>query len=83
MATLTAVPTTGGQRRHWRDYSPAQRRAIIAAGALQTTLAVSAWWDLAHRPAEQLTGPKPFWACMIGVNFVGPVAYFFLGRKRP
>jgi len=32
------------------------------------------------RPAERVTGRKAVWALVIGINFVGPIAYFIRGR---
>jgi len=68
-------------RKRWNDYSTGQRRAIGALGACQLALAVAAWIDLARRPADRVAGPKPWWAVVIAVNFVGPIAYFCWGRK--
>ncbi|WP_410622889.1 PLD nuclease N-terminal domain-containing protein [Amycolatopsis sp. cmx-8-4] len=69
--------------RKWRDLPWSQRTAIAAAGAVQTVLAASAWWDLARRPADRVRGPKWSWACVIAVNFIGPIAYFTAGRVPP
>jgi hypothetical protein len=49
--------------------------------AVQVSLAVSAWSDLAQRPAEQVNGPKRRWMAIIAVNFIGPVLYFTRGRR--
>jgi hypothetical protein len=69
--------------RKWRDLPSSQRTAIAAAGAVQTALAASAWWDLARRPGDQVRGPKWSWACVIAVNSIGPIAYFAAGRIPP
>jgi hypothetical protein len=53
----------------------------MALVAVQVSLAVSAWTDLAGRPADQVNGSKRRWALVIGVNFVGPVLYFLRGRR--
>jgi hypothetical protein len=66
----------------WSDLSESQQRAIVGAAIVQISLAIAAWWDLAHRPASGVRGPKRLWAVAILVNFVGPVAYFFGGRRR-
>lgn len=70
-------------RRRWSEMSPGQRAAVAGAAAVQIGLAVTAWVDLARRPAPQVRGPKPVWAVVIAVNFVGPVAYFIAGRCAP
>lgn len=64
----------------WRDLSPRRRARIRLAASVQLLLAASAWWDLAHRPADRVRGPKWLWALVIAVNFVGPVLYFTRGR---
>lgn len=38
--------------------------------------------DLARRPPELVRGPKALWAVLCLVNFIGPVLYFVLGRRR-
>ncbi|HEX6517598.1 MAG TPA: PLDc N-terminal domain-containing protein [Nocardioidaceae bacterium] len=69
-------------RRRWADLSTTQRVALGLLAALQVSLAVSAWTDLARRPAAQVNGDKARWAAAIGVNFVGPLAYFRWGRRQ-
>ena len=49
--------------------------------SVQVSLAVSAWADLARRPAEQINGPRTRWAAVIAVNFIGPILYFLRGRR--
>lgn len=67
-------------RRRWKDLTPRQKFAVRLAGAVQLSLALAAWFDLARRPARQVRGPKGVWAVAIGLNFVGPPAYFRWGR---
>jgi hypothetical protein len=67
-------------KKKWRDLEPGQRRAMIAGGTVQAALAVSAWYDLSHRPRELVNGPKLLWALVIAINLVGPIAYFRFGR---
>ncbi|MBP2328769.1 hypothetical protein JOF56_009154 [Kibdelosporangium banguiense] len=69
--------------KKWRDLEPRQRRTIVATGAVQVGLAVSAWYDLSRRPQELVNGPKLLWALVIAINFVGPSAYFRFGRHQP
>jgi hypothetical protein len=51
--------------------------------AVQVSLAVSAWTDLAGRPAEHVNGSKRRWAAIIAINFIGPMLYFTRGRRSP
>ena len=69
-------------RKRWSDLSDGQKTAILVMASVQISLAATAWVDLARRPAEQVRGPKAAWAVGIAVNFVGPLAYFTLGRRR-
>jgi hypothetical protein len=70
------------RRRRWADLTPRQRTATVLLGSVQLTLAAWAWTDLARRPAARVNGPKPLWAAVIAVNFVGPLAYLRWGRQR-
>jgi len=67
--------------RQWSDLSRTQQRALMVAVAVQFTLAAAAWADLATRPADRVNGRKSVWAAIVGVNFVGPIAYFLRGRR--
>ncbi|HVV29846.1 MAG TPA: PLD nuclease N-terminal domain-containing protein [Mycobacteriales bacterium] len=67
--------------KKWSELSGPAKANIIVAGAVQLALAATAWWDLSRRPADDVHGPKLAWALVIGINFVGPVAYLRLGRK--
>ena len=68
--------------RRWADLSPGQRAGVVALGAVQVSLAIAAWTDLARRPARTVNGPKPVWAVVIAVNTIGPLAWFRWGRRR-
>jgi hypothetical protein len=68
--------------RRWADLSPGQRAGVVALGAVQVSLAIAAWTDLARRPARTVNGRKPVWAVVIAVNTVGPLAWFRWGRRR-
>jgi hypothetical protein len=65
----------------WSELTTAQRRGVLALGAVEVALAGAAWTDLVRRPAETVNGRKSWWALAIAVNFVGPLAYFRWGRK--
>ena len=67
--------------RHWKDLTAGQRRWVVIMAIIQFTLAGFAWTDLALRPAEVVNGPKRLWACLIAVNFIGPIAYLRWGRR--
>jgi hypothetical protein len=82
-ARQTGEPSRVRQRRRWEDLSTRQRRSIVVAGVVQVLLAAAALLDLRRRPSEQVRGPKRLWAAAAAlVNFVGPLAYFLVGRRR-
>jgi hypothetical protein len=68
--------------KRWSDLTPRQQAGGIISAAIQLALAAAAWTDLAKRPAEDVNGPKPMWAVIILVNFIGPLSYFVFGRRR-
>lgn len=69
--------------QRWDDLAPSRKVLVMLLVSLQVSLAVSAWTDLAQRPADQVNGPKRRWAAIIAVNFVGPLLYFWRGRRDP
>jgi len=40
------------------------------------------WWDLRGRAPEQVRGSKRLWQFASGVNTLGSLLYFTLGRKH-
>lgn len=69
------------QKKSWSDLSETQRRAVVAAGVVETVFTVVALRDLRRRPAAEVRGPKPLWAAACFVQPVGPLAYLTLGRR--
>lgn len=67
--------------RRWDDLSSRQKAAVLVLGIVQVSLAVAAWADLARRPTDQVNGPKPAWAAIIAINWIGPIVYFRRGRR--
>ena len=57
---------------------------ILAGAAVQLVLQAATLWDLRQRSADELWGSKRWWTAAAFVNFLGPAAYFAVGRrKRP
>ena len=55
--------------------------ALIAALAVvEFSLLIAAWVVLFRTPAARLTLPKWVWALICLVQFVGPIAFFAVGR---
>ena len=67
--------------RSWSELTERQQPAILVGVSVQLSLAATAWADLAKRPPALVNGRKGVWAAIIGVNFLGPIAYFVLGRR--
>jgi hypothetical protein len=72
-----------GRRQRWHELAPRERGAIVLLGAVQAALLAAALRDAIRRPAGELTAPKPVWVAACFVNFLGPIAYFVFGRRRP
>lgn len=64
------------------EVSPAQKAAFGLLGLVQFAFAFLALWDLAHRRADEVRGPKPIWIPAILVNWIGPASYFLFGIRR-
>lgn len=65
-----------------KEVSPAGRAVMAVFAVGQVALAFLAFWDLAHRPAEYVRGPKPAWVPVILINWIGPLSYFYVHRNR-
>ena len=46
-------------------------------------LLAAALWDLAHRKPEEVRGDRRMWAGLVFINWIGPIAYFAIGRRKP
>jgi hypothetical protein len=70
------------RNKRWKDFTPTEQKAIAIGGALQLVLLAAALNDLRLRPSEKIRGGKRLWVPAVFLNFVGPIAYFLIGRKR-
>jgi hypothetical protein len=62
---------------------PAVGKAVLGVvGLVQVAFAFLAFWDLAHRDADEVRGPKRVWVPAILVNWIGPASYFLFGIRR-
>ena len=73
-------PMSSAPRAPWRDKSTGRKAVSVVSTLVQLSLALGAWVDLARRPRSLVRGRKSLWASIIGVNFVGPLAYLRWGR---
>lgn len=69
-------------KRNWNELTPTQQRAIAVAGVVQFVLQAVALRDLRRRDAAAVRGSKRLWRLLSFVNYVGPIAYLTVGRKR-
>jgi len=69
-------------KKQWNDLTPCQRSAVVGAAVVQVTLLTAAQIDITRRSKEQVRGAKLLWRILVFVNFIGPIAYFAIGRRR-
>ena len=67
--------------QRWSELSDRQQTALLTLASVQLSLSATAWADLVTRPAALVNGRKGVWAAVIGVNFLGPIAYFARGLR--
>ena len=67
--------------RRWSELTTRQKVIAMVITVVQLSLAGWAWHDLAGRSADQVNGSKRVWAAVIGINWVGPAAYAWKGRR--
>ncbi|MFB8148052.1 PLDc N-terminal domain-containing protein [Microbacterium sp. NPDC056003] len=65
-----------------QEMAPIGRAVLGLVGLVQVVFAFLAFWDLAHRDASEVRGPKPAWIPAILVNWIGPASYFLFGIRR-
>lgn len=70
------------QQKQWKALTTATKARIVLMGIVQIALLAAALWDIRRRPAAAIKGSKGLWTGLVFINFVGPLAYFFLGRKE-
>ena len=68
--------------KRWSELSIGQRRGIVLSGVVQVALLITALVDIWQRPKEEIRGSKRLWTALSFVNFVGPVSYLLVGRRR-
>ena len=69
-------------KKKWKDLSFRQKSGIVLGGTVQIGLLFAALIDIYRRPEEEIRGNKWLWTLAAFVNFIGPIAYFLLGRRR-
>ena len=69
------------KKKRWSEISRAKRAAIVAQFVIQVSLLIAALWDIRRRPAAEIRGGKKLWTALAFINYIGPIAYFVVGRK--
>ena len=69
------------RKKRWSALTRNQQRVILAGAAVQLVLQAATLWDLRQRSADELWGSKRWWTAAAFVNFIGPTAYFAVGRR--
>jgi hypothetical protein len=68
-------------KKRWADLSDGQKAGLVVLATVQIGLLAAALWDLAHRSADEVRGDRRMWAGLVFINWIGPLAYFAIGRK--
>jgi hypothetical protein len=71
------------RQKQWKDLTDTQKRGLVLLGTLQLALLAAALLDIRRRNADAINGSKRLWTLVVFINFIGPIAYFLFGRKRP
>lgn len=69
-------------KKEWNQFSKQEQTVMIAGAIIQLTLLAAAQLDISRRSAEEIRGKKWIWRLLVLVSFIGPLAYFAIGRKR-
>lgn len=64
------------------ELTPPVKAGLGVLSIVQVAFAFLAFWDLAHRDADEVRGPKPAWIPAILINWIGPASYFLFGIRR-
>ena len=68
-------------KKRWEDLSGGQKVGLVVLATVQVGLLAAALWDLAHRSADEVRGDRRIWVGLVFINWIGPLAYFTIGRK--
>ncbi len=68
--------------RTWEDLPTPLRRGVTVLAVVQVALFLYALVDLIRRPNYQVRGRKFAWYPVLFANYVGPLSYLIIGRKR-
>jgi hypothetical protein len=69
-------------KKQWSEMTSAQKTGTAVLVGAQVIMLAAALLNISRRPEDQLNGSRRLWTVLSFVNFIGPIAYFLLGRKR-
>jgi hypothetical protein len=69
------------ERKSWQELSPRQRAGMGVLGVIQVALLIAALRDLRQRSDEEINGSRRLWKAAVFINYIGPIAYFWKGRR--
>jgi hypothetical protein len=69
-------------KKEWNQLNSQQQTMVVAGAIVQLTLLAAAQIDITRRSPDQIRGSKWMWRIITLVNFIGPIAYFLIGRRK-
>lgn len=66
-----------------KPLDPRLRVPVAILAVIQVALTAAALLDIRRRDPNTIRGSRKLWTAASFVNFVGPIAYFTYGRRRP
>lgn len=70
-------------QRSWSELSRCRRVATVVGATVQVALFLATQADLTRRSTAEVRGTKWAWRLAAFANFIGPIAYFAVGRRIP
>jgi len=76
------VDVKKAEKKRWKDLSCFSKTLIIVLGTIQIGLTLATVWDVSRREQEAIRGPKKLWYWLAFIDWLGPFAYYYVGRKQ-
>ena len=71
------------KNKKWSELSTPSRVGVSLLGTVQLALLIAAQVDIGRRSEREINGSKAVWRLVCLLNFIGPLSYFWWGRRRP
>ncbi len=69
-------------KEKWTEMPEWKKACTIVIGLIQISLLIAALVDIRKRSAQDIRGDKKVWFLVSFINFIGPILYFKIGRKK-